>query len=113
MIVAITIALPALLFSACSTGEIDNFEGIEIESSLRVSYVSVQIVLVDSNGTPLLWGSSILSPEVGLSALHPSEITVEAEVYSIKDEEKHLKVFEGALYITYVGLEYWEQIHES
>ena len=98
VIVAITMALPALLFSACSTGEIDNFEGIEIESSLRVSYVSVQIVLVDSNGTPLLWGSSILSPEVGLSALHPSEIIVEAEVYSIKDEEKHLKVFEGSLY---------------
>ena len=102
MIVAITLALPALLFSACSTGEIDNFEGIEIESSLRVSYVSVQIVLVDSNGTPLLWGSSILSPEVGLSALHPSEIIVEAEVY---DREATNDVVENEANDTLVEVE--------
>ncbi len=99
LILALTIICSVLLFNACSsTGEIDNFEGVKIESSLRVSYVSVQIVLVDKNGTPLLWGSSILSPEVGLSALHPSEISTQAEVYSSKDGEKHQKVFEGPLY---------------
>ena len=86
------------LCCACSTGEIDNFEGIRIESDLRVSYVGVRIVLVDGNQQPLIWGSSILSPEVGLSAIHPSEIITEAEIHSLQNGEKHKQVFSGQLY---------------
>ena len=83
---------------ACGTGEIQNFEGIQILSDLRTDRLDIRIYLVDRNGIPLIWNQSILSPNVGVSTISEADFTTQATVYSIREEKAHKKVYTGRLY---------------
>lgn len=82
---------------SCGSGEIQNFEGIAIHADPRVDRIDLRIYLVDRNGTPLIWNQSILSPSVGVSTISEADFTTNAKVYSMRNGEKHKKVYEGRL----------------
>ena len=84
------------LFS-CGSGEIQNFEGIRIQSDPRVDRIDLRIYLVDRNGIPLIWNQSILSPSVGVSTISEADFTTNAKVYSIRNGVQHKKVYDGRL----------------
>ncbi|MBI1927007.1 hypothetical protein HYR99_22540 [Candidatus Poribacteria bacterium] len=81
----------------CSTGEIDNFEDIRIESDYRLDRLELQIVLLNENGNPLYWDQSILTPQIGVSVLSESKFKTNAKVYSMRNGIKHTKVYDGRL----------------
>ena len=83
---------------ACGTGEIQNFEGIHIESDPRVDRIDLRIYLVDRHGIPLIWDQSILSPNVGVSTISEADFTTNVKVYSIRNGAKHRKVYDGRLF---------------
>ncbi len=91
------VGICVLLLLSCGSGEIQNFEGIEIQSDPRVDRIDVRIYLLDRNGTPLIWNQSILSPNVGISTISEAEFTTNAQVYSIRNGAKHKKVYDGRL----------------
>lgn len=82
---------------ACSSGEIQNFEGIQILSEPRLDRLDIIIYLLDKNGIPLIWNQSILSPSVGVSTISEAEFITSAKVYSMRDGKQHLKVYDGRL----------------
>ena len=82
---------------SCGSGEIQNFEGIAIHADPRVDRIDLRIYLVDRNGTPLIWNQSILSPSVGVSTISEADFTTKAKVYSMRNGEKHKKVYDGRL----------------
>lgn len=82
---------------SCGSGVIQNFEGIELQSDPRVDRIDLRIYLVDKNGVPLIWNQSILSPNVGVSTISEADFTTNAQVYSIRNGEKHRKVYDGRL----------------
>ena len=86
-----------LIILSCGSGEIQNFEGIAIHADPRVDRIDLRIYLVDRNGTPLIWNQSILSPSVGVSTISEADFTTNAKVYSIRNGEKHRKVYDGRL----------------
>ena len=86
-----------LVMLSCGSGEIQNFEGIAISAEPRVDRIDLKIYLVDRNGTPLIWNQSILSPSVGVSTISEADFTTKAKVYSIRNGEKHKKVYDGRL----------------
>lgn len=83
---------------ACGTGEIQNFEGIQILSDLRTDRLDIRIYLVDRNGIPLIWNQSILSPNVGVSTISEADFTTHATVYSMREEKAHKIVYNDRLY---------------
>lgn len=86
-----------LAMLSCGSGEIQNFEGIEIQSDPRVDRIDLRIYLLDRNGIPLIWNQSILSPNVGVSTISEADFTTNAQVYSMRNGEKHKKVYDGRL----------------
>ncbi len=82
---------------ACGTGEIQNFEGISIISEPRVDRINITIYLTDKHGIPLIWNQSILSPSVGVSTISDADFTTNAKVYSMRNGEKNMKVYDGRL----------------
>jgi len=86
-----------LAMLSCGSGEIQNFEGIEIQSDPRVDRIDLRIYLLDRNGIPLIWNQSILSPNVGVSTISEADFTTNAQVYSMRKGEKHKKVYDGRL----------------
>lgn len=94
-IVLIGICVLAML--SCGSGEIQNFEGIEIQSDPRVDRIDLRIYLLDRNGIPLIWNQSILSPSVGVSTISEADFTTNAKVYSMRNGAKHKQVYEGRL----------------
>jgi len=104
-IVIVGICVFAML--SCGSGEIQNFEGIELQSDPRVDRIDLRIYLVDRNGTPLIWNQSILSPSVGVSTISEADFTTNAKVYSIRNGEKHRKVYEGRL----IDLRWSQELH--
>lgn len=91
------VSICVLIMFSCGSGEIQNFEGIAIHSDPRVDRIDLRIYLVDRNGTPLIWNQSILSPSVGVSTISEADFTTNAKVYSIRNGEKHKKVYDGRL----------------
>jgi len=81
----------------CSTGEIDNFENIRVESDYRLDRLELQIVLLNENGNPLYWSKSILTPQIGVSVLSESKFKTNAKIYSMRNGVKHTKVYDGRL----------------
>lgn len=94
----VLVSICVLIMFSCGSGVIQNFEGIEIQSDPRVDRIDVRIYLLDRNGTPLVWNQSILSPNVGVSTISEADFTTNAEVYSIRNGEKHRKVYDGRLF---------------
>ena len=86
-----------LIMFSCGSGEIQNFEGIAIHADPRFDRIDLRIYLVDRNGTPLIWNQSILSPSVGVSTISEADFTTNAKVYSIRNGEKHRKVYDDRL----------------
>ncbi len=97
MMKPILFGISVLALFSCGSGEIQNFEGIQIHSDPRVDRIDLRIYLVDRNGTPLIWNQSILSPSVGLSTISEADFTTNAKVYSIRNGQKHRKVYDGRL----------------
>ena len=95
--VIIIICICTLTLLSCGTGEIQNFEGISIFTEPRVNRVNVTIYLTDKHGNPLIWSQSILSPDVGVSTISDADFTTNAKVYSMRNGEKHKKVYDGRL----------------
>lgn len=95
--VIIIICICALTLFSCGTGEIQNFEGISILTEPRVNRINVTIYLTDKHGIPLIWNQSILSPSVGVSTISDADFTTNAKVYSMRNGEKHQKVYDGRL----------------
>lgn len=93
----ILVGISVLALLSCGSGEIQNFEGIRIQSDPRVDRIDLRIYLVDRNGTPLIWNQSILSPSVGVSTISEADFTTNAKVYSIRNGQKHRKVYDGRL----------------
>ena len=93
----ILIGICVLALLACGTGEIQNFEGIQILSDSRLDRIDIRIYLLDRNGIPLIWNQSILSPSVGVSTISEVDFITNAKVYSIRNGEKHRKVYDGRL----------------
>lgn len=93
----ILVGMSLLALLSCGSGEIQNFEGIRIQSDPRVDRIDLRIYLVDRNGTPLIWNQSILSPSVGVSTISEADFTTNAKVYSIRNGQKHRKVYDGRL----------------
>ncbi len=91
------VSICVLVMFSCGSGEIQNFEGIAIHADPRVDRIDLRIYLVDRNGTPLIWNQSILSPSVGVSTISEADFTTNAKVYSMRNGEKHKKVYEGRL----------------
>lgn len=91
------VGISVLALLSCGSGEIQNFEGIRIQSDPRVDRIDLRIYLVDRNGTPLIWNQSILSPSVGVSTISEADFTTNAKVYSIRNGQKHRKVYDGRL----------------
>lgn len=94
-VLLVCICVIALL--ACGSGEIQNFEGIQVITDPRVDRIDIRIYLLDRNGIPLIWNQSILSPSVGVSTISEAEFITNAKVYSMRDGEKHQKVYDGRL----------------
>ncbi len=94
-VMLVCICVLALL--ACGTGEIQNFEGIRIMSDPRVNRIDIKVYLLDKHGIPLIWDQSILSPNVGVSTISEADFTTNVKVYSMRDGEKHRKVYDGRL----------------
>ena len=92
------VSICVLVMLSCGSGEIQNFEGIAIHMDPRVDRIDLRIYLVDRNGIPLVWNQSILSPSVGVSTISEADFTTNAKVYSIRNGEKHRKVYDGRLY---------------
>ena len=101
------VSICILIMFSCGSGVIQNFEGIEIQSDPRVDRIDVRIYLLDRNGTPLVWNQSILSPNVGISTISEADFTTNAKVYSIRNGEKHRKVYDGRL----IGLRWSQELH--
>ena len=93
----ILVGISVLALLSCGSGEIQNFEGIRIQSDPRVDRIDLRIYLVDRNGTPLIWNQSILSPSVGVSTISEADFTTNAKVYSLRNGQKHRKVYDGRL----------------
>jgi hypothetical protein len=93
----ILVGICVLALLACGTGEIQNFEGIQILSDSRLDRIDIRIYLLDRNGIPLIWNQSILSPSVGVSTISEVDFITNAKVYSIRNGEKHRKVYDGRL----------------
>ena len=91
------VSICVLVMISCGSGEIQNFEGIAIHADPRVDRIDLRIYLVDRNGTPLIWNQSILSPSVGVSTISEADFTTNVKVYSIRNGEKHRKVYDGRL----------------
>lgn len=87
-----------LVYVGCGTGEIQNFEGIQILSEPRLDRLDIIIYLTDKHGIPLIWNQSILSPSVGVSTISEAEFITNAKVYSLRNGKQHQKVYDDRLY---------------
>ncbi len=87
-----------LVYVGCGTGEIQNFEGIQILSEPRLDRLDIIIYLTDKHGIPLIWNQSILSPNVGVSTISEAEFITNAKVYSLRNGKQHQKVYDDRLY---------------
>ena len=103
----VLVSICVLIMFSCGSGVIQNFEGIEIQSDPRVDRIDVRIYLLDKNGTSLVWNQSILSPNVGMSTISEADFTTNAKVYSIRNGEKHRKVYDGRL----IGLRWSQELN--
>ena len=81
----------------CTTGIIDNFAGIKIETTYRPNQIDFDIFLLNENGRPLIQTGSILAPGIGASTLSDSEFTTSVQVYSMRDGARSKKVYDGRL----------------
>lgn len=86
-----------LAMFSCGSGEIQNFEGIAIHADPRTDRIDLRIYLTDRHGTPLIWNQSILSPNVGVSTISEADFTTNVKVYSMRNGEKHRKVYDERL----------------
>ena len=82
----------------CSSGEIQNFENIRIESDYRLGYLDIRIILLDRNRNALIWSESILTPGVGVNAISESKFITDATIYSMRQGTKSEKVYDGQLF---------------
>lgn len=82
----------------CSSGEIQNFDNIRIESDFRLSYLDIRIILLDKNRRPLIWSESILTPRIGVNAISESKFITDATIYSTRQGAKSEKVYDGQLF---------------
>ena len=88
----------ALALFSCDSGRIQNFEGIEVESISRLGRLDIRVYLTNDRGNRLLWDPSILTPQIGVSAISESEFTTNVKIYSIRGGEQGIKVYEGRLF---------------
>ena len=63
----------AVALFGCDSGRIQNFEGIEVDSVSRLGRLDIRIYLTNDRGNRLLWDPSVLTPQIGVSAISESE----------------------------------------
>ncbi len=88
----------AVTMLGCSAGEIQNFEGIEIDAISRLGRIDIRIYLTDHRGNRLLWDPSILTPQIGVSAISESEFITNVKIYSMRQGAQGIKVYDGRLF---------------
>lgn len=88
----------AVALFGCDAGRIQNFEGIEVDSISRLGRLDIRIYLTNHEGDRLLWDPSILTPEIGVSAISESEFTTNATIYSLRGGMQGIKVYDGRLF---------------
>ena len=86
-----------IVILGCSSGEIQNFAGIDIDSDSRLQRLDIRVFLVDRRGNHLLWNSSILTPQIGVSTVSESKFTTNAKIYSMRQGTRGVKVYDGRL----------------
>ena len=82
----------------CSSGEIQNFAGIKLDSDSRLVRLDIRVFLVDRNGNHLFWNSSILTPQIGVSTVSESKFTTNIKLYSMRQGTRGIKVYDGQLF---------------
>ena len=87
-----------IMLIGCDAGRIQNFEGIEVDSISRLGRLDIRIYLTNDEGDRLLWDPSILTPEIGVSAISESEFTTNVKIYSIRAGVQGIKVYDGRLF---------------
>ncbi|MDE0299847.1 MAG: hypothetical protein OXN17_14530 [Candidatus Poribacteria bacterium] len=88
----------AVVFIGCDSGKIQNFEGIEIDAISRLGRIDIRIYLTNDEGHRLLWDPSILTPQIGVSAISESEFTTNAKIYSLRGGMQGIKVYDGRVF---------------
>ena len=88
----------AVVMAGCGGGEIQNFEGIEIDAISRLGRIDIRIYLTDQRGNRLLWDPSILTPQIGVSAISESEFITNVKIYSMRQGIQGIKVYDGRLF---------------
>ena len=81
----------------CSSGEIENFANIALDSDYRSGRLDIAVLLLDENRKPLIWSESILTPQIGVSVVSESKFITDAEIYSMREGVKSEKVYDGRL----------------
>ena len=87
----------AVALFGCDSGRIQNFEGIEVDSVSRLGRLDIRIYLTNDRGNRLLWDPSVLTPQIGVSAISESEFTTNVRIYSIRGGMQGIKIYDGRL----------------
>ena len=82
----------------CSSGEIQNFAGIKLDSDSRLERLDIRIFLVNRHGNHLFWNSSILTPQIGVSTVSESKFTTNIKIHSTRQGTRGIKVYDGQLF---------------
>ena len=83
----------------CSSGEIENFANIALDSDYRSGRLDIAVFLLDKNRKPLIWSESILTPQIGVSIVSESKFITNAKIYSMREGVKGEKVYDGELFV--------------
>lgn len=82
--------------AGCDSKVIQNLDAIDATADLRSDGIHVEIFLLAHDGERLYWEGSILSP-TRPDVLPVSELDTRVEVWSLKNGQRHKRVFLGRL----------------
>lgn len=90
------IAILIVALSGCESKVIQNLDAIDATADLHSDGIHVEIFLLADDGERLYWEGSILTPS-RLDVLPASELDTRVEVWSLKNGQRHKRVFFGRL----------------
>jgi hypothetical protein len=86
----------ALAMTGCDSKVIQNLDSIDAAADLHSDGIHVEIFLLADDGDRLYWEGSILT-NAGAQVLPVSELDSRVEVWSLKNGQRHRRVFMGRL----------------
>jgi hypothetical protein len=86
----------AFALTACESKVIQNLDAIDATADLRSDGIHIEIFLLAEDGGRLYWEGSLLSRS-GERIMPVSELDTRVEVWSLKNGQRHQRVFYGRL----------------